>query len=138
MNQVILIGRLTVDPELRYLPNTGTAIARFSIAIDRSYKKEGAAVTDFIPVEAWGKSAEFCATYLGKGRLVAVNGSLHFDRYVDEQGVNRTYAKVSAKNVKALDSRKKKDSANVDSSNACNSGLDSNRFQAIDDDDLPF
>lgn len=105
MNQVSLVGRLTVDPELRYLPGTGTAIARFSVAINRSYKKDNQPVTDFIPIEVWGKVAEFCATYLQKGRLVSILGSLHFDRYVDDQGQNRTYAKVSAKNVQALDSR---------------------------------
>lgn len=138
MNEVVLIGRLTNDPDLRYLPTSGTAIVKFQIAINRSYKKDNKPVTDFIPIEVWGKIAEFCANYLEKGRLVAINGSLHFDRYVDDQGVNRTYAKVSAKNVKALDSRKKKDSANVDSSNACDSGLDPNGFQAIDDDDMPF
>lgn len=134
MNQVSLVGRLTVDPELRYLPGTGTAIARFSVAINRSYKKDNQPVTDFIPIEVWGKVAEFCATYLQKGRLVSILGSLHFDRYVDDQGQNRTYAKVSAKNVQALDSRNK----NNNSANACDAGLDPNGFQAIDDDDIPF
>lgn len=141
MNQVSLVGRLTVDPELRYLLGSGTAIARFSIAIDRSYKKDNKPVTDFIPIEVWGKVAEFCATYLQKGRLVAITGSIHFDRGVDSQGENKTYAKVSAKSVQALDYKK-------DNKNQQNSGLgingrdenalDPNGFQAIDDEDLPF
>lgn len=132
MNQVVLVGRLTVDPELRYLPNTGTPIARFSIAIDRSYKKDNKPVTDFIPIEVWGKIAEFCANYLDKGRLVAINGSIHFDRYVDNQGENRTYAKISAKQVKVLDYRKS------DFKQRDENGLDPNGFQAIDDEDIPF
>ena len=80
MNEVCLIGRLTVDPNLRYLPSqngNGTAITKFQIAINRSYKKNNQVVTDFIPVEVWGKVAEFCANYLEKGCLVALRGSLH-------------------------------------------------------------
>ena len=128
MNQIILIGRLTKDPELRYLPNTGTPVATFTLAVDRNYKdKEGNVQTDFIPVEVMGKVADFVANYITKGRLVAVNGSISIDRYMKDDE-NRTFTKVSAKSVQALDSNKNK-SQNTEAPQG---------FQAIDDDEIPF
>ena len=93
MNLVTLIGRLTADPELKFF-SSGTAISKGTIAIDRSYKKDNQTVTDFIPVEVWGKQAEYFATCFQKGYLIAVSGSLHIDRYVDFDGNNRNFAKV--------------------------------------------
>ena len=128
MNQIILIGRLTKDPELRYLPNTGTPVATFTLAVDRNYKdKEGNIQTDFIAVEVMGKVADFVANYITKGRLVAVNGSIRVDRYMKDDE-NRTFTKVSAKSVQALDSSKNKPQ---------NTEVPQG-FQAIDDDEIPF
>ncbi len=108
MNQIILIGRLTKDPELRYIPNTGTPLATFTLAVNRDYKdKEGNVQADFIPVEVMGKVADFVTNYITKGRLVAVNGSIRVDRYMKDDE-NRTFTKVSAKSVQALDSNKNK------------------------------
>ena len=77
MNSVVLVGRLTKDPELRYIPGTGTAVATFTMAINRDYKKkDGKIETDFIPVQVIGKAAEFCANYITKGRLVAIQGTI--------------------------------------------------------------
>ena len=104
MNQVVLVGRLTRDPELRYIPGTGTPVASFTIAIDRDYvKKDGSKETDFIPVEVMGKSAEFCANYITKGRLVALQGSIRVDNYQTQSGEKRTFTKVSTRSVQALD-----------------------------------
>ena len=103
MNSVILIGRLTADPELRFF-NTGVAISKITLAINRSYRKDSQVVTDFIPVEIWGKKAEYCATYIEKGCLVSVDGSLHIDRYVDSDGNNKTFAKVVANTITKLHS----------------------------------
>lgn len=103
MNSVILIGRLTADPELRFF-NTGVAISKITLAINRSYRKNSQVVTDFIPVEIWGKKAEYCATYIEKGCLVSVDGSLHIDRYVDSDGNNKTFAKVVANTITKLHS----------------------------------
>ena len=62
MNNVVIVGRLTKDPELRYIPGSGTPVATFTLAIDRDYKnRDGSTTTDFIPVEIMGKPAEFCA-----------------------------------------------------------------------------
>ena len=150
MNSVSLVGRLTKDPELRYIPNSGTPVATFTIAIDRDYKKkDGTKETDFIPVEVIGKSAEFCANYISKGRLVAVQGNLRVDRYQTQSGENRTFTKVSSRSVQALDSnRGKSENPYVESHQGSQAGfepsfeptqgLDPNGFQAIDDDDIPF
>ncbi len=107
MNNIALIGRLTKDPELRYISGTGTAVTNLIIAVDRDYtKKDGTKDTDFIPVEVMGKAAEFCANYLGKGRLVSTQGSLRVDRYKTQEGENRTFTKVHTMKVNALDSKK--------------------------------
>ena len=136
MNSVVLVGRLTKDPELRYMPGTGTAIATFTIAIDRDYKKkDGTKETDFIPIEIIGKAAEFCANYITKGRLVAIQGNIKVDRYQTQDGENRTFTKVSGRSVQALDYPKDNQQG---ANNATNPGLDPNGFQAIDDDDIPF
>ncbi|MBU5337268.1 single-stranded DNA-binding protein [Intestinibacter bartlettii] len=117
MNSITLIGRLTADPDLRFI-NTGTAISKFTIAIDRSYRKDNQAVTDFIPVEIWGKKAEYCATYIEKGCLVAVSGSLHIDRFIDSSGNNRNYAKVVANTIMKLNSPNKSDSSSSGDTNS--------------------
>lgn len=142
MNSVILVGRLTKDPELRYIPGTGTAVANFTIAINRDYKKkDGTQETDFIPVQVMGKAAEFCANYITKGRLVAIQGSIRVDRYETQTGENRTFTKISAKNIKPLDYMKNDNNNSKTDENPNfepTQGLDPNGFQAIDDEEIPF
>lgn len=142
MNSVVLVGRLTKDPELRYISGTGTAVATFTMAINRNYKKkDGTQETDFIPIEVIGKAAEFCANYITKGRLVAIQGNLRVDRYQTQTGENRTFTKVSARSVQALDYVKNDNNpSNLDENSNFEptQGLDPNGFQAIDDDDIPF
>ena len=116
MNSVILIGRLTADPELRFF-NTGVAISKITLAINRSYRKDSQVVTDFIPVEIWGKKAEYCATYIEKGCLVSVDGSLHIDRYVDSDGNNKTFAKVVANTITKLHSPNRSSDGNNSGTN---------------------
>ena len=136
------MGRLTKDPELRYISGTGTAVATFTMAINREYKKkDGTQETDFIPIEVIGKAAEFCANYITKGRLVAIQGNLRVDRYQTQTGENRTFTKVSARSVQALDYVKNDNNpSNLDENSNFEptQGLDPNGFQAIDDDDIPF
>ena len=123
MNLVTLIGRLTADPELKFF-SSGTAISKGTIAIDRSYKKDNQTVTDFIPVEVWGKQAEYFATCIQKGYLVAVSGSLHIDRYVDSDGNNRNFAKVVVHKLMRLNVPKGNglDTGTGDGSSGDNSG----------------
>ena len=103
LNKVILIGRLTKDPDLRYT-QSGVAVARFSVAVSRPYaNQQGERETDFIDVVAWRKLAEVCAHNLTKGRLVGVEGRLQVRSYDDSQGIRRRVAEVVADNVHFLD-----------------------------------
>ena len=136
MNSVVLVGRLTKDPELRYIPNSGTPVATFTIAVDRDYKKkDGTKETDFITIEVIGGPAEFCANYLSKGRLIAAQGSIKVDRYQTQEGENRTFTKVSVRNVQALDYAKD-NSSKPDFEPT--TGLDPNGFHEVDDEEIPF
>ncbi len=123
MNLVTLIGRLTADPELKFF-SSGTAISKGTIAIDRSYKKDNQTVTDFIPVEVWGKQAEYFATCFQKGYLIAVSGSLDIDRYVDSDGNNRNFAKIVVHKLMRLNIPKGNglDASGVDNGNSTLSG----------------
>lgn len=151
MNLVTLIGRLTADPELKFF-SSGTAISKGTIAIDRSYKKDNQTVTDFIPVEVWGKQAEYFATCFQKGYLIAVSGSLHIDRYVDSDGNNRNFAKVVVHKLmrlnipkgNGLDTGNGADASGVDNSNAATNNTSTtndpqaNLTACIDDEEIPF
>ena len=132
MNNVVIVGRLTKDPELRYL-TSGTAVATFTMAIDRDYKnKDGSVTTDFIPVEIMGKPAEFVANYITKGRLVGVQGSIRVDRYETPDGEKRTFTKVAGRNIQALESKSKVEQGEQAPQEA------PAEFSAVDDDDVPF
>ncbi|HBF7093588.1 TPA: single-stranded DNA-binding protein [Clostridioides difficile] len=139
MNQVVLVGRLTRDPELKYIPGTGTAVASFTIAVDRNYiNKEGKRDTDFIPIEVIGKSAEYCANYITKGKLVALEGNIRVDNYQTQSGEKRTFTKVSTKSVQSLESKSKSSNSYKESVQDGAIGLDPQGFEIIDDDELPF
>ncbi|MCX7951934.1 MAG: single-stranded DNA-binding protein [Clostridiales bacterium] len=104
MNKVILIGRLTKDPELKFIPGSGTAVSNFTLAVDRNYiNAEGKKETDFIPVICWRKLAEHVANNLNKGRLVAVSGSIQTRKYQAQDGSTRYVTEVVADEVKFLD-----------------------------------
>jgi single-strand DNA-binding protein len=103
LNRVILIGRLTQDPELRYT-NLGTAVASFTLAVDRMRTNQsGERETDFIPIVVWQKQAELCAQYLHKGRLAAVDGRLQIRSYENKDGQKVRVAEVVAEAVRFLD-----------------------------------
>lgn len=102
MNRVVLIGRLTRDPELRYTKN-GTPTASFTLAVDRAYKNEaGERETDFIDVVVWRQMAEHCANYLAKGKLAAVDGKLQIRTYPAQDGSKRKAVEVVADTVRFL------------------------------------
>ncbi|MGI6566094.1 MAG: single-stranded DNA-binding protein [Firmicutes bacterium] len=109
LNRVILIGRLTADPELRYTQN-GTAVTNFRLAVDRPYTSQsGQREADFIPVVVWDKQAETCANYLNKGRLVAVDGRLQVRSYDAQDGSRRWVTEVVAQDVRFLDRGRQSD-----------------------------
>ncbi|MBI3922056.1 MAG: single-stranded DNA-binding protein [Armatimonadetes bacterium] len=103
MNRIVLIGRLTRDPELRYTAS-GQAVATFTLAVDRRFKNaQGEKETDFVRCVAWRQSAEFAANYLTKGRLTAVDGRLQIRDYTTQDGQKRSMTEVVAENLQGLD-----------------------------------
>lgn len=128
MNKVQLIGRLTKDPEVRYT-NSNTAVANFTLAVNRRFKKEGQSEADFIPVVAWDKTADFCSKYFNKGLQVAVVGRLQVRSWDDNDGKKHYATEVVAEEVYFADSKKENSGNNVN-----NNTQDTN----IIDDDLPF
>lgn len=104
LNKVVLIGRLTADPSLKYTQN-GNAVSRLTIAVERTYKdKEGNKVTDFIPVIAWGKLAEIVAQYMKKGKMIAVTGSLEIRSYTENE-IKKYIAEIIADDIRFLDKK---------------------------------
>lgn len=97
MNKVILLGRLTKDPELRTTP-TGVSVCRFSVAVNRRFAKEGQQTADFINCVAWRQNAEFLAKYFTKGRMLAVVGTLQTRNY-DKDGQTHYVTEVIADEV---------------------------------------
>lgn len=100
-NKSFLIGRLTRDPETRYT-SAGVAVSRFTLAINRTTRKDANSEVDFIRIVAWRKLAEICNEYLRKGKLVAIEGRLQFSSY-EKNGQKQTLAEVVAENMQMLD-----------------------------------
>lgn len=104
VNKIFLIGRLTMDPELKYTTN-GNAVSRMTIAVDRNYKdSEGKKKVDYIPLIAWRKLAEIVAQHMKKGKLISVIGSLEIRSY-EVEGDKRYIAEVIAEDIKFLDKK---------------------------------
>ncbi len=103
LNKIVLIGRLTRDPELRYVPS-GAPVASFTLAVDRPFaNQQGERETDFIDIVAWRKLAEQAQQHLSKGRLVAVEGRLQIRSYETQDGQKRRVAEVVADGIRFLD-----------------------------------
>lgn len=105
INRIVLVGRLTRDPELRYTPS-GKAVASFTLAVNRRFSRQGEREADFIDIVVWDKLAETVANHLGKGRLVGVEGRLQVRSYETQDGQKRKAAEVVAENVTFLDRAK--------------------------------
>jgi len=135
MNMVVLIGRLTRDPELRYTAGSAKAVATFTLAVDRPFAKEKTA--DFFRVVVFGKPAENCANYLTKGRLVGVQGRLQNNNYETATGEKRYSTDIIADRVEFLEwGTKPPSDEGIDEPLF----MDPEGFQPIDDDDddIPF
>ena len=160
MNKVVLIGRLTRDPELRYTGNN-TPVASFSLAVNRNYSnQQGEREADFINIVVWRKQAENVKNYLSQGSQVAIEGRLQTRSYDDANGQKRYVTEVVADNVEFIGSRNSSNNSNNMNSSASNAGptpydfgdapepkgtdVDSNPFAdfgnsiEISDDELPF
>ncbi len=109
LNSVILIGRLTRDPELSYTP-AGAALCKFTLAVDRPFSnQQGQRETDFIDIIVWRQEAERVAQHLSKGRLTAVQGRLQIRSYETQDGQRRKVAEIVADRVRFLDRPRRED-----------------------------
>lgn len=108
MNSVILVGRLTKDPEVKYVGEKNILVTNFTLAVDRKSKKESKGQkTDFIRIEAWKEAADICANKIKKGNLVSVKGELRIDEYLDKEENRRYSTKITTYNVTLLEHSKK-------------------------------
>ncbi|MDO5726005.1 MAG: single-stranded DNA-binding protein [Tissierellia bacterium] len=152
MNLAVLIGRLTRDPELRYLPNGGNAVARFTLAVDKPVSREkkqememrNQPTADFINIVVWGKQAENCANYLQKGRLCAVSGRIQTGSY-EKDGIRRYTTDIVADRVQFLEWGDNPSQGSNQGMYGSNQQSDSNPdlddidgFYPIDNTDIPF
>lgn len=142
MNSVVLIGRCSKDIELRFIPSTGMAVAKFSLAVDREMSKEkkqeaaaqGIPTADFINITVFGKSAENCANYLNKGNRCAIQGRISTGSYTTQTGEKRYTFEVIADRVEFLESKgQAKPQENLDFPDD-----DEDIFVPADDEDIPF
>ncbi|MDM8127804.1 single-stranded DNA-binding protein [Paraclostridium benzoelyticum] len=108
MNSVILVGRLTKDPEVKYVGEKNILVTNFTLAVDRKLKKESKGQkTDFIRIEAWKEAADICANKIKKGNVVSVKGELRIDEYLDKEENRRYSTKITTYNVTLLEHNKK-------------------------------
>lgn len=144
LNKIVLMGRLTRDPELRHT-QAGTAVASFTLAVERGFKDKttGEKVTDFIDIVAWRQTGEFVSRFFTKGRMAVVEGRLQLRDWTDKEGNKRRTAEVVADNVYFGDSKKEEGG---DTGNTCRGARKPvdvpgpGDFAELDDDDgeLPF
>lgn len=104
MNIVIMVGRLTKDPEIRY-SQQGKAVCNFSIAVDRRIKREGENSTDFFNCVCFGKTAEFVEKYFSSGKRIAIEGNIQNDSFVGRDGTKKTSVKIVCDNVEFADGK---------------------------------
>ncbi len=138
VNNVVIMGRLTYEPELKSTPN-GVSVIHFQVACDRNFSKSGEErKTDFIDVTAWRQTAEFVSRYFSKGSMIAVQGSIQTENFTDKDGNKRKSVDVVANNVSFCGS--KAESGAASSHSAPSYASDNSDFEEIpdDDDDLPF
>ena len=140
LNKIIIMGRLTHDPELRRT-GSGTSVTSFSLACDRDFKSQsGEKETDFIEVVAWKNTAEFVSKYFSKGRMALVDGRLQIRDWTDKAGNKRTTAEVVADNVYFADSKRSESNDNQkENFNALSGRLSDDFVPASEEDgEIPF
>jgi single-strand DNA-binding protein len=137
LNHIVLMGRLTRDPELRQT-GSGISVASFTIAVDRDYAAQGAEKeTDFVDIVAWRGTADFVSKYFAKGRMAVVSGRLQIRNWQDKEGNKRRSAEVVADNIYFGESKKDSQGSSFTQSDEPAQSTD---FAPLDDDDseLPF
>lgn len=134
MNKVILIGRLTKDPELNFAAGSGTAVARFNLAVTRPFKKDE---TDFINCIAFGKIGETIAQYLTKGRQLAVTGSIRTGSYDAKDGTKRYTTDIVVDSFEFIGQGNNNNQGNTSSNNFSQNSFE-DEMTPVDDGDMPF
>ena len=138
MNKVVLMGRLTKDPETRYTQNTNTLVASFTIAVNRRFTRQGEErQADFIPIVAWSKLGEFCSKYFKKGQQVGVIGRMQTRSWEDDNKVRHYITEVVAEEAYFADSKREGDTSGFENTFG-NDVASSTEFTVSSDDDLPF
>ena len=112
LNHIVVMGRLTRDPELRKTAS-GVSVTSFSVAVDRDFSQDGQKETDFLDVVAWRNTAEFAAKYFAKGRTAVISGRLQIRNWEDKEGNKRRTAEILAENIYFGDSKKEDDSGSA-------------------------
>lgn len=135
LNKVILIGRLTADPELKQT-GSGVAVTSFAIAVDRKYNNGTEKKADFITVVAWRQTAEFICKYFRKGSAIIVLGELQTRSWTDSDGKKRTATEVVASEVSFAESKKNPETNSPTADNFA--AFAQGNFEAVEDDTLPF
>lgn len=144
MNKVILMGRLTKDPELRYTSSSNIAKCTFTLAVDRRFTKQGEEKqADFFNIVAWRNQAEFCSKWFQKGKMVVVVGSLQNRSWDDNEGKKHYITEVIAEETYFADSKKSEGapsqrSAGGSETGQADSGQVDGFYPTPEDDDLPF
>ncbi len=136
MNKVVLIGRLTRDPELKFTPGAGTAVTKLTLAVDKYNSKSGQKEADFVPIVIWGKQAESTANYMVKGSQMAISGRIQTRNYEAKDGTKRYVTEVVAAEVKFLGKAKGQD--NSTSNNPFENLNFEEDITPVDDGDMPF
>ena len=141
LNHIVLMGRLTRDPELRRT-GSGVAVASFTLAVDRDFgpKDGNEKETDFIDIVAWRSTAEFVSRFFTKGRMAVVSGRLQMRKWTDKEGNKRTTAEVVADNIYFGESKKKESTPSYGGSDSYTGGAYSDypELEPGDDEELPF
>lgn len=135
MNRCVLIGRPTKDPELRFLSGSGTAVATFTLAVDRTFKNaSGEKEADFIPIVVWRKQAESVANYVAKGSLIGISGRIQTRTYDAQDGTKRYVTEVVADEVQFLSKKNEQSSNNTANSSSSND----DDLIPVNEGDIPF
>ncbi len=140
-NRIILVGRLTADPVIKYTPDN-VPVASFTLAVDRGYSKnQQDNNVDFIPIESWRDRADFVSKYLSKGMLVLVEGKLVIRKWTDQTGNRRTFANVRADRIQFMEKKSSRQGNDINNNNfvpPITEDVPPSEGDGIDIDDIPF
>ena len=139
MNKVILMGRLTKEPEVRYTQTSNTLVASFTLAVNRRFVKQGEErQADFINIIAWSKIGEFCSKYFSKGQQVGIIGRLQTRNWEDDQGQKHYVTEVIAEEAYFAEGKRNSNTSSDPFAASSGETVNGNDFDISSDDDLPF